>query len=80
MDDFIGFLGFMAGMLALSLVLIVPTVGFAMWADSASCQSKANAMHVRHTWGWLQGCVIETRPGHWIPLENFRDTKTEIIK
>lgn len=45
--------------------------GCAVGADSLQCSSTANAMHVNHTWGVFSGCVIEAKPGRWIPLDQY---------
>lgn len=39
---------------------------------SMSCGSKAKAMNMRSDWGPIQGCMIETKPGQWTPIENYR--------
>ena len=49
-----------------------PILGLATWADATACRSKAGAMGKPYTWGPLQGCMIQVRPGFWLPLENYR--------
>ncbi len=40
--------------------------------DSWGCSSKADAMGFRHTYGPVKGCIVEYKPGKWIPLERYR--------
>lgn len=37
-----------------------------------SCASQAKAMGMKHDWGLFQGCMIEHKPGQWVPLKNYR--------
>ena len=36
------------------------------------CESQAKKMGVNHDWGFFQGCMIEPKPGQWVPLKNYR--------
>lgn len=53
----------------LGLLLIV---GIACALERGVCVAKAKAMGFECSWGPFQGCMIETKPGKWVPLENYR--------
>lgn len=40
--------------------------------DSASCSSRASKMGMPKSWGPLQGCMIEYKPGKWIDIDRYR--------
>lgn len=46
--------------------------GAAYYLASSSCESQAEKMGFRHDWGAMQGCMIELKPGQWVPLGNYR--------
>lgn len=37
-----------------------------------ACKTQANLMGMRHNWSFFQGCMIEPKPGQWVPLNNYR--------
>lgn len=62
-------------LLGAALVIVFVSVfifGGAYLFASMRCASQARAMGVSHTYGGLQGCVIEAPNGQWVPMENFR--------
>jgi hypothetical protein len=55
-------------------ILVVP-----LYAPWYACKQRSSLMGVRYDWGVLQGCMIELKPGQWVPLKNYRvmqSTKT----
>lgn len=59
--------------------ITVSVIGFVVavfasgyWASANSCANQANMMGMRHDFGLFQGCMIEHKPGKWIPLKNYR--------
>lgn len=36
------------------------------------CDSKASLMKMEHSWGPIQGCMVNTKKG-WRPIEAIRD-------
>lgn len=59
------------GFILVGIVLFGLFGGCAVGADSLQCSSTANAMRVNHTWGLFSGCIIEAKPGRWIPLDQY---------
>lgn len=37
-----------------------------------SCSSRADRMSMKHSWGPVQGCMVQTKQG-WRPIEAIRD-------
>lgn len=56
------------------VIPIAAIVGAAMLLDSASCASRSKQMGMAHSWGPLQGCMIEYKPRQWIDIKKFRAT------
>ena len=54
---------------ALFLVVVIAPLAF---LDSVMCKSKSAQMGMNHSWGMLQGCLIEYEPRKWIPIQNYR--------
>jgi hypothetical protein len=54
------------------VALAAVAIGGLVWA-SASCESKWARSGMHHTWGPVQGCMIEVQPGKWIPEERWRE-------
>jgi len=46
----------------------LPCFALADW----SCKSQAKVMGMSATYGPIQGCMIEHKPGKWVPLESYR--------
>ncbi len=36
------------------------------------CSNLAATMNIPHQYSPVQGCMIEPKPGQWIPLANYR--------
>jgi hypothetical protein len=54
------------------LVVIAAITCLIYMLESATCSNKAGIMEMKHSYGMLQGCMIEHRPGKWVPLKNYR--------
>ena len=59
-------------LVALTIAFTLFLLAFIPIGSYMSCDSKAKAMRMRFNWGPVQGCIIEHKPGQWIPLENYR--------
>jgi len=59
------FFGSMIGLCALLYLLALALL-------SNTCHTQARIMGMRSDWGFMQGCMIEYKPGKWIPIGNFR--------
>lgn len=57
---------------AVGVALSVAIWGGTFYLAAASCASQAEKMGFRHDWGIMQGCMIEPKPGQWVPLKNYR--------
>jgi hypothetical protein len=45
--------------------------GAAAW-ENAQCNSQTSEIGFDHKWGIISGCMIETEPDKWVPLDNWR--------
>ena len=54
-------------------VLAALSWGWNAW----ECSSKARVMGFDSSWGPVQGCAVEYKPGKWIPLERYRAVDDE---
>jgi hypothetical protein len=54
--------------------LVLLAVSGLVWLaiDTASCYSQARKMGFNSSWGPLQGCMVEFKPGKWIAIERYR--------
>ncbi len=39
------------------------------WTSSRDLALKSG---MRHDWSFFQGCMIEPKPGQWVPMKNYR--------
>ena len=37
-----------------------------------TCYEQTKRMGYNHDWGFFSGCMIEKKPGQWIPLDVYR--------
>lgn len=61
------------GFLLILLLAFSVFVGVYAITDSLMCNAKTADIGFPHSWGLVSGCLIETEPGIWIPLENWRN-------
>lgn len=55
---------------AISTIVVTTTVAFGL--SYGSCSAKSEKMGMNYSWGMLQGCMIEHRPGQWIDINRYR--------
>jgi hypothetical protein len=62
-----------------SLVMILVTVlvlaclfGGFIALDVVTCNAQTVNIGMDHHWGLWSGCMIETNPDEWTPLDNYR--------
>lgn len=36
------------------------------------CRDTANGMGINHKYLWTTGCLVEPKPGQWIPLDSYK--------
>ena len=40
--------------------------------EKYSCYEQTKRIGYNHNWGLFSGCMIEKKPGQWIPLDVYR--------
>lgn len=70
LSDDAKFFLYMAGIM-IAFLLAVGLVAY--WIDSAACHGKWKGSQMESKYGFVQGCRIKTKDGHWIPAENYRE-------
>jgi hypothetical protein len=53
------------------IVLIIVGIG-ALGFNVYSCNSKASMMGRKSSWGPVQGCMVQTKDGNYMPLNSVR--------
>lgn len=62
-----------AGQLTFILaVIVIPLLGVCMLSSQIACKETAKLMAVQHKHTFMTGCLIEFKPGHWVPLRQYR--------
>jgi prepilin-type N-terminal cleavage/methylation domain-containing protein len=56
----------------LIVIAIIGILAVAPIGSAYTCERQAKLMGMRHDWGFFQGCMIEPKPGQWVPLKNYR--------
>lgn len=56
-----------------SLLVFVVVVAIAMVLSSMKCDSRWKLSSLRSDWAPIQGCLVEVRPGIWVPDERVRE-------
>ena len=52
--------------------LIVAVLFMIAMGDKYSCYEQTRRIGYNHDWGLFSGCLIEKKPGQWIPLDVYR--------
>lgn len=63
------------GFALIEAAIVVAIIGILIAASVGSaytCERQAKMMNMRHDWGLFQGCMIEPKPGQWVPMKNYR--------
>jgi hypothetical protein len=55
------------------ILLVVLLLAGVYAIDSYNCKQKWEKSGFRSTYYLISGCLIETRPGQWIPEKNYRE-------
>jgi hypothetical protein len=60
----------------INALVVLFLISFCAWVlflqPQWACQSQAKLMKMPSSWGFVQGCMIEVKPGQWVPLKNYR--------
>jgi hypothetical protein len=56
----------------LLFIAILTVLALVVFAHSYACERQATFMGMRHNWNFFHGCMIEPKPGQWIPIGNYR--------
>jgi len=54
------------------VLAIIGIIAFVPYAGKNECDAKASRIGFPHEWSFFGGCMIEEKPGLWIPLNNYR--------
>lgn len=57
--------------LSVSLILLAILIPLLWWLASARCEARWRGMET--SWGIVQGCLVKTKAGEWIPDDRIRD-------
>jgi prepilin-type N-terminal cleavage/methylation domain-containing protein len=57
---------------AATVVAIIGILIASLVWQAYTCERQAKLMNMRHDWGVVQGCMIEPKPGQWVPMKNYR--------
>jgi hypothetical protein len=57
---------------ALLIIAILAVLAIAFFGPSYTCERQAKIMGMRHNWNFFHGCMIEPKPGQWVPIGNYR--------
>jgi hypothetical protein len=68
-DDFVLLL---AALFLICTLICTPMVGFALWADYASCNNQLAGLKVEGYWKAFGGCFGKTTDGRFVPLDLYR--------
>lgn len=55
-----------------TVLAIICILALVLYMPSQSCAKQAQKMGMNHDWGFVQGCMVEAKPGQWVPLKNYR--------
>lgn len=65
--------------MAIGLALLGLTVADAAYISATTCAERSRAMKLQHTWGFLQGCIVQYN-GEFIPIEAIGVRTIELKK
>lgn len=51
---------------------IICILALTLYMPAQSCAKQAKKMGMNHDWELVQGCMVEVKPGQWVPLHNYR--------
>ena len=59
--------------------LILGAIGLVLWMvfSAWSCGSRWGKSDMRTSWGPVQGCLVQTPSGRWVPDDRVRDVDLE---
>lgn len=63
------------GFTLVEFAIVVAIIGIliaSLIGPAYTCEKQAKMMNMRHDWSLFQGCMIEPKPGQWVPLKNYR--------
>ena len=72
MDDFLDFLKLCGIAMCLVIVLMVVAVTPLYFALGKECRVVAAQMQRPYLFGFWGGCMVQTKGGEWVKLENYR--------
>lgn len=57
---------------SLFLAIFMLLIQIALVIADAKCEARAIRMKMNHVFSFTEGCMIEHKPGKWIPIANYR--------
>jgi len=57
--------------LGVSLIVLAIAIPLCCWLGSARCEARWRGMET--SWKPIQGCLVKTKAGEWIPDDRIRD-------
>lgn len=67
LEENIGILSIIGTLLVVIVILLLNNC-----AESASCHRTANKMKLNSAYGLVTGCMVQSKAGDWVPLDNYR--------
>lgn len=58
--------------LTVTIIAFIGFVALLLIGASYSCEKQSKQMGMQYKWGFFHGCMIEYKPGKWVPLNNYR--------
>ncbi|SDQ42712.1 hypothetical protein [Pseudoxanthomonas sp. CF125] len=59
-------------------LFVAVTVGLTMYGEAYSCSKRAGLMGLRHSWGPMQGCMVQVGQ-RYSPIEYIRIVDDKVI-
>jgi len=54
------------------VICLACIVGIGYAAGRITCDAQTKDIGFNHYYNWIGGCMIEPKPGQWVPLNNYR--------
>ena len=58
---------------AVAVAIFATIFGGLMWLKSEQCAAQWGSSGMAHSWGVVQGCMVQRKDGTWIPASAYRE-------
>lgn len=65
------------GLVVLLLLVLAFILSLPFLADWWKCSSRWSTSGVQSSYGPIQGCLVEVKPGRWVPDDRVREVDLE---